>query len=376
MDKLLRPAWVEIDLDGARYNAQRLKWFVGPHVHLIAVLKADALGHGMIALSKCLSRNGVEMIGVGDLAEAIKIRNEVSKSLPILLLPSLAVGDYIEVMFENMIIPSLSNFPEAQAFVEKCSGRDPFPVFVKVDTGYLRAGVRWSECAALCEWVVRSGRLRLQGLYTHMAAPEDQTFTREQFDRFQAVVRTLEDRGIEVPWRCVASTAVVLQYPEMHLNCVDCGRLFYGIRYLPDSLIDLGLSRIFKAFKTRIIQIRRAEEGDTVGYGRTYRMKRTGTLGLIPVGWSHGYPSSLANRGEALIKGRRVKVIGSVATEHSILDITDLEGEVLAGEEVVLIGNQGNEKITLEEVSSLSGVSMIQLTTAIGNSVSRIYVGE
>jgi alanine racemase len=104
-------------------------------------------------------------------------------------------------------------------------------------------------------------------------------------------------------------------------------------------------------------------------------MEHAGTLGLIPVGWSHGYPPSLANRGYALVKGWRVRVIGSVATEHSILDITDLEGEVLVGEEVVLIGNQGNEKITLEEVSSLSGVSMIQLTTAIGNSVSRIYVG-
>jgi alanine racemase len=375
MDKFLRPAWVEIDLDAVRHNAHKLKEFVGPSVHLIAVLKADALGHGMIPLSRCLIRNGVEMVGVGDLGEALRIRAEVSKSIPILLLPSLPVGDSVDVILKNGVLPSLSNMTEAKAFAEKNPRENPAPVFVKVDTGYLRAGVKWSECVPLCEWVVRSGRLSLQGLYTHMAAPEDQIFTREQFDRFQAVVRTLEDRGIEVPWRCVASTAVVLQYPEMHLNCVDCGRLFYGIRYLPDSLIDLGLCRIFKAFKTKIIQIRSAENGETVGYGRTYRMKRAGTLGLIPVGWSHGYPSTLANRGDALVKGRRVKVIGSVATEHMILDVTDLEGEILVGEEVVLIGNQGNEKITLEEVSSLSGVSMIQLTTAIGNSVSRIYVG-
>jgi alanine racemase len=375
METWLRPAWVEIDLDAVQHNIKKIREYVQPGVHLIAVLKADALGHGMLRVSQSLIKNGVNMIGVGDLAEALTLRQEASETIPILLLPSLQIGDYADLMVRNRIIPSISNMPEAKTFAERSSPQAPSSVFIKVDTGFMRAGVRWSDCLSLCQWIVEDGRLCLQGLYTHMASPEDEAFTKEQFDRFMMAANSLKKNRIDVPLLCVASTAVTLEYPEMHLNCVDCGRAFYGIRYLPNSRADLGLRRIFSSFKTKVIQFKHVYAGETVGYNRPWRMDNDGTLGLIPVGWAHGYPPQMANQGYALVKGRRVRVVGSVNTEHSTIDLTGLEDQVKVGEEVVLIGRQGDEKITLEEVCSLAKISIIQLTTSIGKSNTRVYLG-
>lgn len=373
----VRPVWVEIDLNAVQHNVRRVREFVGPDVRLVPVLKADALGHGLVPVSAVLIQQGVDTIGVGDLVEAITLRRRFGRGLSILLLPSVCLAsspDDIALMRRHRIMPTLSDLSAATHFAAQCSPRAPYPVFVKVDTGYMRAGVRWEECAALCEWLKKDARLALQGLYTHMADPIDETFSREQYARFLRAVESVQALGIDVPLRCVASTAVVLQYPDMHLNCIDSGRLFYGIRYLPDSRIDLELHPAFKCLKTRIIQTKRVRAGESVGYGRPCRMERDGVLGLIPVGWSHGYPTAMANKGAALVKGERVPMVGSISTEHSTIDITGRDA-VDVGEEVVLIGRQANREISLAEISAISKMSVIELTTGIGRSVPRVYLG-
>jgi alanine racemase len=378
MGNWLRPTWVEIDLKAVQHNVRRVKAFVGLGVCLVPVLKADALGHGLMSVSAVLIRHGVDTIGVGDLAEAVTLRRRFGRSLSILLLPSVCFAsspDDIALMRRRRIMPTLCDISAAKHFATQCSLRAPYPVFVKVDTGYMRAGVRWEECARLCEWLKKDGRLALQGLYTHMADPKDETFSREQYARFLQAVESVQALGMAVPLRCVASTAVVLQYPDMHLNCIDSGRLFYGIRYLPDSRIDLKLRPAFKCFKTRIIQKKPVRAGESIGYGRPCRMERDGVLGLIPVGWSHGYPTAMANKGAALVRGERVPVVGSVSTEHATIDLTGRDG-VEVGEEVVLIGRQGHGEISLAEISAISKISIIELTTAIGRSVPRVYLGK
>lgn len=368
-----RLVWAEINVNNFIYNLQSVKKLVNPTTRVMAVVKANAYGHGAVALAKAAIDNDASYLGVVCLYEARQLR-EARITAPILILnyideESLEACVDLDLTLNIMDTHLLSKLDEIAKRKHKI-----VPIHVKIDTGMHRLGLLPLEAVGFIETVQQYKNIRLEGVFTHFATSdeEDLTFTRTQLSVFTQTLDTIKQKGIQIPIVHAANSAATLRLPESHFDMVRPGVILYGMP--PSGDVDLPFAaKPVLALKTRIVQIRDIEIGESVGYGRTFVANEKTRVAAIPVGYADGFRRAPSNWGKVLIQGKFAPIVGRVSMDQSSIDISHIP-DVSIGDEVVLIGSQQKETISCEDVAKQLGTINYEVTSALATRVSRIIV--
>jgi len=370
-----RPTAAEIDLDAIARNLNALTGLARPGVECIAVVKANAYGHGAVQVARDLAARGIRRFAVATVEEAIEL-HEAGLTGAVLIMGYPPPEDAEEIVVRGFeAVASSREQIEALDAAGRKAAR-PAKVHLKFDTGMGRVG--YAVASALDAALDAAGRegIRLVGAMTHFPSADEEAaagFTREQISAFRGLRRRFESAGLRIPLWHAANSAGVLYYPESHLDAVRPGISLYGAYPSPEMSRPVSLRQAM-TLKTRIAVIREMAAGAAIGYGRTFRTGRPSRIALLPVGYADGYDRRISNRGEVLVRGRRVPVVGRVSMDLTTVDVTDVPG-ARAGDEVILYGSQGDESISIEEVADLLGTVRQEVMTSVSARVPRLYRG-
>jgi alanine racemase len=359
--------WAEIDCSALRRNVAFLRKKFGPEVEFLAVVKANAYGHGMIEVARTIAEQ-TNIFGVANLEEATALRGVIKHPIAIL---GPALPEERPAIAERAFIPSISTLEEAEDFDRVAGGRKVSVIF-KVDTGMGRMGVLEREAVAVFKEVHSLSNIEIHSVSTHLTvSDQDEEFTRGQLDRFARLIRQLR---IEVPGNYkahVLQTAGVLGFAEEPFEIVRPGMLIYGISSLPEFQSALHPVMTWKA---RIALIRDMPAGHGISYGRTFITPKEMRVGTLSCGYADGYPRHLSNRGiSVLVRGQRCPLLGRVTMDLMMIDISHLPA-VAVGDEVVLMGRQGDEQVSCTELADRAHTITWEIMTRVGARVRRIYL--
>lgn len=366
--------YIEVDLDAIAHNVHTLRAFIGPSVELFAVVKANAYGHGLVPVAQTVLKHGVSRLAVGRLSEGLQLR-EAGISAPVLALYYL-MPDELRIAVERDLVPTVGEMESALVVSALGVARQkPVPVHVKIDTGMGRYGVMPGQAVSFFNQIATLPGLVVEGIFTHFATAEerDKTFVREQFQIFQDVLAELSAAGHPIPLLHAANSAAALDLPETHLDAVRSGLALYGM--YPSNEVSHALSlRPALALKSHVASVRQLPAGASISYGRSYITPRPMTVALVPIGYGDGYHRLLSNRGAVLVNGCRAPMVGRVCMDQVVVDVSGC-GPVALNDEVVLIGQQGDERITVEEIAGWAETINYEITTALLARLPRFFKG-
>lgn len=365
--------WAEIDLDAIDYNLKAYQKHVGPQVEVIAVVKANAYGHGAMPVARAALQAGATRLAVHRAVEGAELRRAGIQA-PILVM-GYTPPDGAQLVAENNLTPSLitAEFASALSGQAQALGRS-IPVHIKVDTGMGRYGLLPPEVVPFAQSLLQLPGLRLEGLFTHFATADalDPVHTLAQLSVFEEVIAGLEAAGIHIPLVHAANSAAAMRLPQAHFNAVRPGIAMYGMN--PSSewppVFEI---RPALALKSRISRVRRLPAGTGISYGRTFITPEEMEVGLVPVGYGDGYHRILSNKSVVLVHGKRARLLGRVCMDQFVIDLRGIPG-VQQDDEVVLVGSQGDERISAEEVAALAGTINYEVTTSLLPRVARVYL--
>jgi alanine racemase len=368
-----RPTQALIDLSAIEHNLGMVRAAVGPEVKILAVVKADAYGHGMIEVARVVRASGAEWLGVGSVWEGKRLR-DASIGGPILVLGPTAPREsplLIRYGLSQVISsPELAEALSAEARRKKTEAG----VHLKIDSGMGRLGVRPEESLDFCQFLSRLPGLRLEGLMTHFATADfqDKGYARHQLGRFQEIADLLQAKGFQFPLRHAANSAAIIDLPESHLDLVRPGIMLYGCYPSPAVSHSLPL-RPALTFRTEVGDLKSLRPGESVSYGRSFVASRSTQIAVLPVGYADGYDRGLSNRSHVILRGQQAPVIGTICMDMTAVDVTDIL-DVGKGDEVVLFGRQGDVEISAEDIASLLGTIPYEVLCSIGGRVERVYL--
>lgn len=367
--------YIDVDLDAIAHNVRALKEHIGASVTLMAVVKANAYGHGAVEVAQTALRHGASRLAVARANEGVLLR-EAGIDAPILVL-SYTPPDEIEAAVAHRLTLAVTETKAAERISAQASalGRQ-VPVHVKVDTGMGRFGLLPEEVVPFMDRLMSWPGIAVEGLFSHFAAADsaDKGYTWQQFRAFQDVLSALQTAGYAIPLRHIANSAATLDLPEMHLDAVRIGIALYGLR--PSDEIEPAVTlKPALSLKSHVARVRTLPAGSSISYGRTYITPRKMPVALIPVGYGDGYHRLMSNRGAVLINGQRAPIAGRVCMDQFVVDISQV-GPVDVNAEVVLIGRQGSEEITADEVARWAQTINYEVTTSLLPRVQRFYSGR
>jgi alanine racemase len=362
------PTWLEIDLDLLDRNLERIQERVGPGVGILLTVKADAYGHGAVQVASAAASR-VRMFGVATVDEALELREAGITSDILILSPILETE--IPAVARRGVAITVSSSDFAQA-VAKHAGGVTVDVHVEVDTGMGRTGVAEEEAFDEIRRVAASPAVRLRGVYTHFPVSDtDPGYTRAQIGRFADLVARVRASGIDIPMVHSANSAAVDAIEESHMDMVRPGLVAYGLHPSGDAP---GTAVVpIMSWKSRVARVRRIGAGKTISYGRTFTTARDSVIGVVPVGYGHGYPFHLSGHGWMLVGGQRVPIVGRVTMDMTMVDLTDVPHMPVPGDEVVLVGTQAGESITFHDLAAWGDTICYEVMCGISKRVPRTY---
>jgi alanine racemase len=373
-----RPTWAEINLELLASNYKLIKQRVGPDVKVMAVVKADAYGHGAVECAQRLGKEGVDWFGVALPEEGIKLRL-AGISQPILCLAGFWPGQAAACV-RYKLVPVVYRFDMAEALNEAARAAGTrADVHFKVDTGMGRLGARFDRIDELLNALRRLDHIRVDGVMSHFAAADDPScgpLTGQQLERFDDVVSALRERGYNPQFRHLANSAGIFAQPKAWGNMVRPGGILYGLwrDILPPDNEDNGLQAVM-SLHSRIMLLKWVPQGDTIGYGCTFEASRETRVATIPIGYEDGYMRGLSNRGHVIVRGTYAPVVGRISMDLTIIDVTNVP-DVEVGDQVTLLGRAPNDPkhvVTAEELAKVAGTLSYEVTCGVSSRVPRIY---
>jgi len=371
-----RPTFAQIDLTNLRANFRSSRDFIGGDVKHMAVVKANAYGHGMVECAKVLAEEGVDWFGVALIEEAIELRDSGIRQ-PILCLGGITTGQE-EIAIRQNIAAVVFNSQQLSALNGIAgSTRQPANIHIKIDTGMGRLGVRWDRVDPFVAELQRFPNLNVEGIMTHFASandPSEDGFTNTQIDRFTDVVKKFEAAGFEPDVVDLANSPGAIGHPRSRAQMVRLGGILYGLggdvlasdRPRPELKPVLSLN-------STIADIKQVPKGETLGYGRSFTIERNSTIALVPIGYHDGYRRGLSNKAQVIVNGQFANVVGRISMDWAIVDLTDLPDPKI-GDRVTLIGQNGGQEIKAEDLAALLDTISYEITCGIGGRVPRRYI--
>ncbi|HQD41084.1 MAG TPA: alanine racemase [Bacillota bacterium] len=373
----IRPVWMEVNLDNLAYNIRQIKNNIKAPASIMGIVKADGYGHGAVEISRVLLEEGVQRLGVAVLDEGIALRQE-GIDVPILVL-GYTPPQLFDKVLEHRITPTLYNYQDALRLSELASKNgSSVKVHLKLDTGMGRIGmIPGQDSLDMVSNIYALPGIKIEGIFTHfsVADEKDKTYTREQFKKFTGFVNALKERGIDIPLRHAGNSAASIDLPETHLDMVRPGVILYGL--YPSDEVEKGKLSLkpLASLKTVISHVKTVPSGTSVGYGRKYISAGERVIATLPIGYADGYTRLLSGKASVLVHGTRAPLAGNICMDQCMIDVTGIEG-VKVGDEVVLMGSQGEETITAEELASLLGTINYEIVCLIGKRVPRVYIKD
>ncbi len=362
-----------IDLNAYAHNLDVVRRFIGHDASIAAVLKANAYGHGLVPLAKKAVGCGVRMVAVAAVDEGIELR-QAGLQIPVLVMvqPEESV---LPALLEYHLTPMISTIKAAETLGELAHRANRMvAIHCKVDSGMGRQGFSLNTAPADLQYLSRISHIDIEGIATHFPVADqlDDTFTYNQIKTFKQLLKQLDKRGIPYEIAHAANSAAIVNYQGSIFNMVRPGLMTYGVWPMKTASSRNLLKPVLR-WETRITQVRELEEGASVGYGRTYTTKSRMCAAVLPVGYADGYKHSLSNQADVLVRGKRCPVRGSVCMDQIVVEVSQVDN-VQAGDLATLIGNDGPECITVEELADRAGTIPYDILTGIGQRVPREYI--
>lgn len=369
--ELCRPTRAEINLSAFEFNFNQVKRLVGDGTKIMAVVKANAYGHGAIEISKLAVSLGADYLGVAIPEEGIELRKNGIYA-PILVFTP-AFEHQLELFFKYELTPAITSLDEAIRFnsLSEKFGKK-IKCHIKVDTGMGRIGVNYKDAFEFIRKIYYEFKnLYIEGVYTHFATSDekDKSFAHLQFERFTGLIKELRSAGINIPLKHCANSGAILDMPETYLDMVRPGIMLYGYYPSLEVLNKIELKPVM-SLKSKIAFIKEIEPGTSISYGRRFIAKEKTKIATIPIGYADGYRRSLTNLGKVEIKGKLFPVVGTVTMDQIMVDV-GLNTDVKVGDDVILFGN---ENLTAWDVAKLLGTIPYEICCNVSTRVPRIYV--
>jgi len=374
---VVRPTYAQIDLDALQDNYRALLTFVGDRVPgappvVMAVVKANAYGHGLVSVARALEAAGATMLACADIEEGVRLRQEGVRA-PVLVFGALSISD-LNGVFDYGLTPTVSSPSAARALQRAAAGRGlQLHCHLKIDTGMNRFGFRYDNLRRTMPEVLGSSNLVFDAIYTHFATAEESSgrLFAEQGVRFDQATSTLESFGLVGVDRHASNSAALLAGPQCWYQAVRPGLLLYGVAP-PGVSVPGGLKvRPVMSLRSRVVAVKGMRAGETSGYGGRFTARRPTRVAIVPAGYADGLDVRLAGVGEVLIRGRRAPIVGSVCMDSIAIDVSDVD--VDPGDEVVVIGAQGDDQIDALEVSKWLGTVPHDVLCRTGSRIERVY---
>lgn len=371
---LKRPTAATIDLDALAFNLRSAGDFIGRDTEIMAVVKADAYGHGAVECSKRLKSEGVKRLAVAIVEEAVELR-EAGIDGDILILGGIW-PDQSELIFQHNLIPAIFSIESATALNSLYASKGKSAkIHVKIDTGMGRVGVPFADAGQFADALARLANIEVEALMTHFASADDLTqsdYTNYQMDRFGAVVEVFANAGIRPPILDLANSPASVAFPRSRSGLVRLGGILYGLG--SDILPDVPRPDLkpVMSLTSEVGYLKHVSAGDSLGYGRTFIAKRDSLIATVPIGYADGYPRTLSNKGEMIVLGQTVPVVGRVSMDWTILDVTDIPN-VEVGTKVTIIGGDGSEWISAADIARDTDTISYEITCGFGRRVPRAF---
>lgn len=365
--------WAEINLAALERNLRLIRASLPPHMRYVAVVKADAYGHGLHHVAGRLMHAGADLFAVANVTEATALR-ELGPGWPILILSPLLPGEEVALV-DSDFAATVSSAEEVLRFeaAAAAAGRT-ISVHVKIDTGMGRTGVWHEEAPGLFTRLAAAPHLRLAGVFTHFASPDDDpAFTAEQRRRFLAALERVAGLPLGQIFVHADNSAGLESLPGASaFNAVRVGLLQFGILPHPHSMLAQVRTEPVFSFHTRVALVKRLPAGTSISYGRTHVLRRDTTVAILSAGYADGLPRAASNRGQVLIRGQRCPVLGRITMDQTVVDVTEVPG-VASGDEVILVGRQNGQEISLTEFSRAADSIPWETLTSVTKRVPRLY---
>ena len=369
-----RPTWADVDSKALEHNYIQVKRLAGKDVQMMAVVKANAYGHGTVEVSQVLEGLGVNYLGVATTDEAVRLRDHGIKT-PILVLGSV-LPEEVKIAKDRDITLTLCNheiLKEIKALAKSEGGQGAkVKVHIKADTGMGRIGIWHEDALHFVKEVAAENSILLEGIYTHFStAGRDEFFTNYQMESFERLLTAIEKSWIKIPLKHAANSIATVDYKRAHLNLARPGLIIYGMypKYTFPKLIKL---KPVMSLKTKIVFLKDIPPGRSISYGRTFITQRHTKIATLPIGYADGYHRGLSNKAEVLVRGQFASIVGKITMDQTMIDVGHIRG-VKIGDEVVLIGKQGRHEIRVEKLARLAGTIAYDFICGISNRVPRIY---
>lgn len=367
--------YAEINLDAICNNVKETKKLVGKNVDVLAIIKADAYGHGALRTAKALSEMGINHFGVATAEEAMQLRkNGIDGNILIL---DYTFEECYSELIENNITSTVFEYSHAKKLndIAGILGKKA-DIHIKLDTGMGRIGfIPSDESFQIIKKISELENITVSGIYTHFACADitDKTMTYRQIELFDSFCKKLEDGGISIPVKHLCNSAGIMEFSSAYANMVRNGIITYGL--YPSEEVDKTKINLTPAMsiKSHVVYVKEVDENFTVSYGATYVTGGKTKIATIPIGYADGYPRSLSNKGRVLIKGKSAPIIGRVCMDQMMVDVTEID-DVKQGDVVTIVGTDGKEKITVEELSNMSGSFNYEFVCNVNKRVPRVYI--
>jgi alanine racemase len=374
--KLSRPVWAEINLDNLAHNMREVRRVTNKNSKITAVIKADGYGHGAVAIAETLLENGADRFAVATLSEAIQLKTSFPNIETMILgyTPENLAKDVIE----HNIIQTIYTLEQAKEFSNTALFLNKkIVVHIKLDSGMNRLGMVFSD--ETIETILEMSKLNglvIEGIFTHFSAADelDKEYTKQQVKKYQYIVNSLEQRGLNIPIKHVSNSAGIIDLPEFNFDMVRAGIMLYGL--YPSKEVNHQTVKLKEVMclKAKISQVKKLAAGSGVSYGLKYKCDKDSLVATLPIGYADGYTRMLSGKGKVLVNGSIVPVIGNICMDQCIIDVTGLD--VKMGDEVILFGGNDSNGISIDSVADLLNTINYEIVCMIDKRVPRLYIKD
>lgn len=366
--------WAEVDLDAIAHNIKEIRKITNPASKIMAVVKADAYGHGFLEVAKTLLENGADRLAVAVLQEGKQLRSR-GVNVPILILGA-SGEESIEDLINFDITPSVFTYEFAKELSYAAERKEKVTkIHIKIDTGMSRIGfLAGEDNEGIVDEILKISRLpyiEIEGIFSHFATSDeaDKSYTILQYNRFMDVCNKLEEKGLHIPIKHICNSAGIMMYPEMHLDMVRPGVILYGM--YPSDEVDKSRLDLIPAMtlKSTVTHVKEVEEGRGVSYGKEFITNKKMKIATVPIGYADGYLRKIAKEGKMIVNGEKVAIIGRICMDQCMIDVTNVH-TIDKGDEVIIFGREG---VTIDDLAMWLETINYEVSCVIGKRIPRIY---